>query len=154
MLLDKAGKGIHALWGLAISDQSDCLMAVNIAHVYMGGLRLALTIPISLPSSTFHPSTSTRRQADIDSFPIVSMPGHICVNQRARASVSLRFLIVGGSIAGLACAYALQTAGHHVIVLEKQDRKSRVSHLSEFFENANSYLRRKRLAVVSLRLQT
>ncbi|EPQ51270.1 FAD/NAD P-binding domain-containing protein, partial [Gloeophyllum trabeum ATCC 11539] len=35
------------------------------------------------------------------------------------ASLSLRFVIIGGSIAGLACACALQDAGHQVRVLEK-----------------------------------
>lgn len=41
----------------------------------------------------------------------------------------LRFLVVGGSIAGLACAYALQSAGHDVEVYERSDGVFRVSRL-------------------------
>ena len=37
------------------------------------------------------------------------------------ATLPLNFIIVGGSIAGLACAYNLQKAGHKVRVLEKDD---------------------------------
>jgi salicylate hydroxylase len=33
----------------------------------------------------------------------------------------LEFIIIGGSIAGLATAYALRRAGHAVLVLEKSD---------------------------------
>lgn len=39
----------------------------------------------------------------------------------------LKFVVVGGSIAGLACAFALQRAGHQVLVLEQTDGKRRVS---------------------------
>ncbi|EPQ54316.1 FAD/NAD P-binding domain-containing protein [Gloeophyllum trabeum ATCC 11539] len=39
----------------------------------------------------------------------------------------LTFVIVGGSIAGLACAFALGRAGHRVIVLEKGDAESHSS---------------------------
>ncbi|EGN94432.1 hypothetical protein SERLA73DRAFT_114656 [Serpula lacrymans var. lacrymans S7.3] len=38
-----------------------------------------------------------------------------------RPSHSLRFIIVGGSIAGLSCAYALREVGHQVLVLEQSD---------------------------------
>ncbi|EPQ56222.1 FAD/NAD P-binding domain-containing protein [Gloeophyllum trabeum ATCC 11539] len=41
-----------------------------------------------------------------------------------RASQSLSFIIVGGSISGLACAYTLSRAGHQVTVLEKGDGKN------------------------------
>ncbi|PPR00104.1 hypothetical protein CVT24_008962 [Panaeolus cyanescens] len=36
-----------------------------------------------------------------------------------RAQVELRFLVIGGGIAGLATAYCLRKAGHQVLVLEK-----------------------------------
>lgn len=36
-----------------------------------------------------------------------------------KAAVRLDFLIVGGSIGGLACAYNLKQAGHNVRVLER-----------------------------------
>ena len=38
-----------------------------------------------------------------------------------RATLPLNFIVVGGSITGLACAYNLQAAGHTVRVLEKGD---------------------------------
>ncbi|EJD05380.1 FAD/NAD-binding domain-containing protein [Fomitiporia mediterranea MF3/22] len=46
---------------------------------------------------------------------------------RRRASVSLDFLVVGGSIAGLACAYNLKQAGHNVRVLERSNGPGNVS---------------------------
>ena len=36
-----------------------------------------------------------------------------------KAALQIRFVIVGGGPAGLACAVALRRVGHHVIVLEK-----------------------------------
>jgi choline dehydrogenase-like flavoprotein len=36
-----------------------------------------------------------------------------------KATLQIRFVIVGGGPAGLACAVALRRVGHHVIVLEK-----------------------------------
>jgi NAD(P)-binding Rossmann-like domain len=36
-----------------------------------------------------------------------------------KASLQIRFVIVGGGPAGLACAVALRRVGHHVILLEK-----------------------------------
>ncbi|KAJ7098793.1 hypothetical protein B0H15DRAFT_772207 [Mycena belliarum] len=44
-----------------------------------------------------------------------------------RASCSLKFLIVGGSISGLATAYALSESGHEVIIVEKSDGRTKVS---------------------------
>ncbi|KAI5121809.1 hypothetical protein M0805_009801 [Coniferiporia weirii] len=38
---------------------------------------------------------------------------------RRRAEVTLDFVVVGGSVAGLACAYNLKQAGHNVRVLER-----------------------------------
>jgi salicylate hydroxylase len=40
------------------------------------------------------------------------------------AALSLKFVVVGGGIAGLATAFALQRAGHSVLVLEKRDPNS------------------------------
>ncbi|KAF8802027.1 FAD/NAD(P)-binding domain-containing protein [Phlegmacium glaucopus] len=40
------------------------------------------------------------------------------------ASISLKFIVVGGGIAGLAVAYTLRRAGHTVVVLEKKDANS------------------------------
>lgn len=45
------------------------------------------------------------------------------MNTPRRTSQMLRFIVVGGSIAGVACAYALQEAGHEVLVLEQGDGK-------------------------------
>jgi len=58
------------------------------------------------------------------------MPDH-CVMHPRKASIAIRFVVVGGSIAGLATAYALRTAGHDVVLLEQSDGKSRVSPRSE-----------------------
>ena len=44
-----------------------------------------------------------------------------------KAAAALDFLVVGGSIAGLAAAYNLRQAGHRVRVLEKGDGKYDVS---------------------------
>ncbi|KAG1744496.1 hypothetical protein EDD22DRAFT_958620 [Suillus occidentalis] len=48
------------------------------------------------------------------------MPGGP-LNMPRRTSQMLRFVVVGGSIAGVACAYALQEAGHQVLVVEQGD---------------------------------
>lgn len=45
-----------------------------------------------------------------------------------QASLPLRVLVVGGSIAGLACAYTLSKAGHNVRVLEQSEAAVEVSH--------------------------
>jgi salicylate hydroxylase len=42
------------------------------------------------------------------------------------APLSLKFIVVGGSISGLACGYLLRRAGHDVTILEKSDGKSKV----------------------------
>ena len=47
-----------------------------------------------------------------------------------KAAGALDFLVVGGSIAGLAAAYNLRQAGHRVRVLEKGDGKYDVSESS------------------------
>ncbi|KAG1764275.1 hypothetical protein EV702DRAFT_1182618 [Suillus placidus] len=47
-----------------------------------------------------------------------------------RASQMLRFIVVGGSIAGVACAYALQEAGHQVLVVEQGDGRCNVCNPS------------------------
>ncbi|KAJ7852097.1 hypothetical protein B0H14DRAFT_2760765 [Mycena olivaceomarginata] len=41
------------------------------------------------------------------------------------APLSLKFIVVGGSISGLACGYLLRRAGHDVTILEKSDGKSK-----------------------------
>lgn len=47
-------------------------------------------------------------------------------NANGASVVPLTFVIVGGSIAGLASAYALSLAGHRAIVLESTAGKRRV----------------------------
>ena len=46
-----------------------------------------------------------------------------------KAKLSLNFIIVGGGIAGLACAFTLQCAGHKVRVFDKSDGKREVGFL-------------------------
>jgi heterodisulfide reductase subunit A-like polyferredoxin len=41
------------------------------------------------------------------------------LNQTLQAELTISFLLVGGGIAGLACAIALRRVGHHVVVLEQ-----------------------------------
>jgi salicylate hydroxylase len=43
-----------------------------------------------------------------------------------KAPLQLRFVVIGGSVAGLAAALALQKVGHKVLVLEKSDGRYRV----------------------------
>ncbi|PIL22837.1 hypothetical protein GSI_15532 [Ganoderma sinense ZZ0214-1] len=45
-------------------------------------------------------------------------------NPPLQATLPISFLIIGGGIAGLACALALRRVGHHVLVLEREDRAS------------------------------
>jgi len=41
------------------------------------------------------------------------------------APLALKFIVVGGSISGLACGYLLGRAGHEVVILEKSDGKTK-----------------------------
>ncbi|KAI1794869.1 FAD/NAD(P)-binding domain-containing protein [Ganoderma leucocontextum] len=45
-------------------------------------------------------------------------------NPPLQAALPISFLIIGGGIAGLACALSLRRVGHHVLVLERTDRNS------------------------------
>lgn len=47
-----------------------------------------------------------------------------------KAELTINFIVVGGGIAGLACAIALRRVGHHVIVLEQYSDAdvSKMSH--------------------------
>jgi hypothetical protein len=47
-----------------------------------------------------------------------------------KAALPIRFVIVGGGAAGLACAVALRRVGHHVILLEKDSNFVGVSILT------------------------
>ncbi|KAJ7220572.1 hypothetical protein GGX14DRAFT_354471 [Mycena pura] len=52
------------------------------------------------------------------------MPGQLSLTPR-RAAASLRIVIVGGGLAGIATAFTLQRAGHNVTVLERSDGTAR-----------------------------
>jgi salicylate hydroxylase len=56
------------------------------------------------------------------------LPAHFpyMASQTRKAPHRLRILIVGGSIAGIACAYTLAKAGHEVVVFERSDGTRRV----------------------------
>ncbi|KAJ8468757.1 hypothetical protein ONZ51_g9445 [Trametes cubensis] len=45
-------------------------------------------------------------------------------NPPLQTSHPIKFLIIGGGIAGLACALALRRVGHHALVVERRDRRS------------------------------
>ncbi|KAI0328274.1 FAD/NAD-P-binding domain-containing protein [Cubamyces sp. BRFM 1775] len=45
-------------------------------------------------------------------------------NPPLQTSHPINFLIIGGGIAGLACALALRRVGHHALVVERRDRRS------------------------------
>ncbi|KZT20978.1 FAD/NAD(P)-binding domain-containing protein [Neolentinus lepideus HHB14362 ss-1] len=51
-----------------------------------------------------------------------------------QTSVPLSFVVIGGSIAGLACAYSLRRAGHEVVVIDKAIGP-------EYFENGRATIR-------------
>ncbi|KAJ7076219.1 hypothetical protein C8R43DRAFT_1053367 [Mycena crocata] len=42
-----------------------------------------------------------------------------------RPLLPLKFLAIGGGLAGLACAYALRTAGHDIVIIEKNDETTK-----------------------------
>jgi hypothetical protein len=42
------------------------------------------------------------------------------------ASLKIKFVIIGGGIAGLACSFALKNSGHEVVVVEKHDAEEKV----------------------------
>ncbi|KAJ7472353.1 hypothetical protein B0H11DRAFT_2038711 [Mycena galericulata] len=52
------------------------------------------------------------------------MPGQLTINPR-KAGASLRVVVVGGGLAGIATAFTLQRAGHSVTVLERSDGTAR-----------------------------
>ncbi|KAJ7040676.1 hypothetical protein C8F04DRAFT_188589 [Mycena alexandri] len=52
------------------------------------------------------------------------MPGQLTINPR-RAGASLKVVVVGGGLAGIATAFTLQRAGHNVTVVERTDGKAR-----------------------------
>lgn len=46
---------------------------------------------------------------------------HDMFPDRRQSGVKIKFLVVGGGIAGVACAYALRRSGHEVHVVEEAD---------------------------------
>jgi hypothetical protein len=83
----------------------------------------------------------------IPTFSPHSMPGQLTINPRI-AGVSLRVVVVGGGLAGIATAFTLQRAGHNVTVLERSDGKARVSS-SFCLSNCCSFLFSPRVMVES-----
>jgi hypothetical protein len=51
-----------------------------------------------------------------------------CPEQPVQAAFSIDFLVVGGGLAGLACAIALSRVGHRVLVLEQDIEDEQVGH--------------------------
>lgn len=51
-----------------------------------------------------------------------------------QASMKIKFLVVGGGIAGMACAYALRRSGHEVHVVEEAKGLAQV-RLSDWRED-------------------
>ena len=56
-----------------------------------------------------------------------------------KAALQIRFVIVGGGAAGLACAVALRRVGHHVILLEKDTNFVGVSNHRFCFPSPLAY---------------
>lgn len=65
-------------------------------------------------------STHPRPQMTFPTSPVLKDLFH------RRSAVSLDFIVIGASIAGLSAAYNLKQAGHNVRVLEKSDGKLKV----------------------------
>lgn len=57
-------------------------------------------------------------------------------NTPKQATLPIEFLIIGGGIAGLACAIALRRVGHRVVVLEKDKQLTHVSCIPFFLHRS------------------
>ncbi|KAJ7927139.1 hypothetical protein B0H13DRAFT_2312931 [Mycena leptocephala] len=42
-----------------------------------------------------------------------------------QASLKIKFIIVGGGLAGLACGYALRVSGHDMVVVDQHDMQEK-----------------------------
>lgn len=79
--------------------------------------------PFPSPHHAQRPTSSPRMFFSLSSN--LTVPYLCCLVQSRshesakKATLPIRFVIVGGGPAGLACAVALRRVGHHVIVLEK-----------------------------------
>ncbi|KAI0064950.1 FAD/NAD-P-binding domain-containing protein [Artomyces pyxidatus] len=69
--------------------------------------------PTGPPAGLFPPSQPTQRP------PLIARIQAIRVPATKQASAPILFLVIGGGIAGLACAVALRRVGHRVLVIEK-----------------------------------
>jgi heterodisulfide reductase subunit A-like polyferredoxin len=112
---------IHAY----VSDAAYC--CVPLARFSFTSPLYIILSSSSSPSSPHHaqrPNNSSPRMLSFLSSAFVQCTSCRLVQRRThesvkKAALQIRFVIVGGGPAGLACAVALRRVGHHVIVLEK-----------------------------------
>ena len=120
-------------------------------------IRAQLNSPSSRSASAFPcpapPSLSIHGQSPNTTYRIAPFP-RFMIHHRAylyayhtqtshaaakKAALQIRFVIVGGGAAGLACAVALRRVGHHVILLEKDTNFVGVSNPRFCFPSPLAY---------------
>lgn len=100
----------------------------------------------------FHLTSDPHRLSDI--LITIMRTGQVNGSESRRAKFPLKFVIVGASVAGLSCAYALQQAGHSCHVLEASEELGWVCRALIIIVNAGKPISLFRVQVEYGYLQT